>query len=156
MIARPAGRFTEPRPSGTAVTTAFGALGSQGGCPAARGHRVPGLDVMKQAAISGSAVTVLPGPAIGDELKDGRPAVVDIDGMPPVRAAAIVVRPRDEQRAVIREFIELLVRVGRAAPDDATPEIRWSHDSKVAGSTTPPAVPVTAEPCPLSATSSAG
>lgn len=46
------------------------------------------LDVMKQAAVSGSAVTVLPGPAIGDELKDGRLAVVDIDGVPPVRAAA--------------------------------------------------------------------
>ncbi|MET7685152.1 substrate-binding domain-containing protein [Streptomyces sp. NPDC005423] len=95
------------------------------------------LDVMKQAAVSGSALTVLPGPAIGDELKDGRLVVVDIDGMPLVRATAIVVRPGDEQREVIRELIELLVRVGRAASDDATPEIRWSHDSKVAGGAMP-------------------
>ncbi|WP_427918818.1 LysR family transcriptional regulator [Streptomyces sp. cg40] len=100
------------------------------------------LDVMKQAAVSGSAITVLSGPAIGDELKEGRLAIVEIDGMPLVRATAIVVRPGDEQRPVIREFIELLVRVGRAASDDATPEVRWSHDSKVAGNAIPLPVPV--------------
>ena len=54
----------------------FWSAGLSRRCPAARGHRVPGLDVMKQAAVSGSAVTVLPGrgvpvlPVVGD-LEEG-------------------------------------------------------------------------------------
>ncbi|BBA95535.1 putative LysR family regulatory protein [Actinacidiphila reveromycinica] len=98
-----------------------------------------GLDVMKQAAVSGSALTVLPSTSIGEELKDGRLVVVDVDGMPLVRATAIAVRPGDERRAAIQEFIDLLVRISRASTDPSMPGFRWASDAKVGGGAAPPA-----------------
>ncbi|SEG72526.1 DNA-binding transcriptional regulator, LysR family [Actinacidiphila yanglinensis] len=99
------------------------------------------LDVMKQAAVSGSALTVLPDTSIGEELKQGRLVIADIDGMPLVRATAIAVRPGDERRPAIQEFIDLLVRISRASTDKSMPGFRWATDTKVGGGAAPPAAP---------------
>ena len=89
------------------------------------------LDVMQQAVMSGGALSVMPGTALGEQLKDGRLAIVDIEGMPLTRATAIAVRPGNEQSPAVREFIDLLIRVSQAANDEATPDIRWATDPQV-------------------------
>jgi DNA-binding transcriptional LysR family regulator len=86
------------------------------------------IDVMKQAVARGGALSVMPGTAIGEALKEGELTVVEIEGMPVTRATSIAVRPGNEQSASVREFVELLIRITRAADDATTPEIHWAVD----------------------------
>jgi DNA-binding transcriptional LysR family regulator len=81
------------------------------------------LDVMREAAVHGS-LCVLPGASVTDAIRDGRLVTVDIDGMPLPRATAIAVRTGTEPSQAARDFLDVLVELGRAVHDDTMPEIR--------------------------------
>lgn len=87
--------------------------------------------VMKQSAITGTTLSVLPGTAIAEDLEAGRLQVVQIDGMPLERSTALAVKPGIEVPAAVRELVDVLVKVSRAATDEGTPEIRWANDTRV-------------------------
>lgn len=89
------------------------------------------LDVMQQAVLSGEALSVMPGTAIGENLKTGRLALVDVDGMPVTRATAIAVLPGNEHSPAIRDFVDLLMQVGQATAGRAAPEIRRASDPSI-------------------------
>ncbi|MFT4085470.1 MAG: LysR family transcriptional regulator [Nocardioides sp.] len=89
------------------------------------------ISVMQQAVLGGSVLSVLPSIAFEEHLRDGRLRIVDIEGMPLPRATAIGVAPGNEHSPVIRELIELLIKITRAKSNRAMPEIRWNSSPRV-------------------------
>ena len=84
------------------------------------------LEVMKEVAMRGTALCVLPGIAIGQEVRDGSLAVIDIAGMPLPRATAIAVKRGATQSPATRDFLNLLMEYCREKTGPLDPEVRWS------------------------------
>nr|WP_274636531.1 LysR family transcriptional regulator [Microbacterium bovistercoris] len=91
------------------------------------------LEVMKEVALRGTALCVLPGMAISQEVEDGRLTVVEIAGMPLPRSTAIAVRRGAAQSPAMRDFLEILMQYCREKNGPLDPEIRWSFGGSPTG-----------------------
>lgn len=86
--------------------------------------------VMRQSVLSGSALSILPGTAIAEDLEAGRLRIVEMEGMPLERATALAVKPGNESSPTIRALVDVLVKFSMRAQDEGTPDIRWATETR--------------------------